>query len=127
MIDKYGEGIYPDLISHYDVDLIEAYREWEMGAGPSPSLLVSLISALPEGSMTKALMRGGREFFGWGQAEHALAALFDAVNTNTQVSGTWKNKPPKFPQYPVPKVRKADAPKKKVTVADLYASFHAGR
>lgn len=66
-------------------------------------------------------MRGGREFFGWGQDRHLLADLFDALNLNTQATGQWgKSGPPKFPEYPRPKVQQ---PKQKVTVASLWAKF----
>lgn len=77
--------------------------------------------------MTKALMRGGRQFFGWGQAEYAMANVYDAINLNTQATGHWRNKPPKFEPYPAPKNTKPAATaqaKSSVSVEDVFLAFH---
>mgnify|MGYP006362592617 CR=1 FL=1 len=95
-------------------------REWEAGGGPSPLLLLALVWALPEGSMTKALMRGGREHFGWDLHAEIAASTFDAVNLNTRSSGNWKNKPPELPAFARPKSSKRSSKKKgKRTLADV--------
>lgn len=92
------------------------------GRGPSPYEVLLLVQGLPEDSLTAALMRGGREYFGWTRLNVQLADLFDALNVNTQATGNWRKKPPKFPIYPRP-VKDA-APQEKVTVKSLFAQFH---
>lgn len=69
-------------------------------------------------------MAGGRDHFGWGEAEHILANVYDAVNTNTRATGNWKKSPPQIDPHPRPvaKRKPRDRRRKKsgVTVADLY-------
>lgn len=108
------------MLLHAGIDLVDCMREWESGAGPSPALLLSIIWALPEDCMTKALMRGGREFFGWSRSEMQLADIYDALNMNTRVTGQWKKSPPDFPEYPRPQVKKI---KPKVSVMSLHSTF----
>lgn len=71
--------------------------------------------------MTKALMRGGREHFGWGREHYMLADLYDAMNLNTQATGNWKNKAPDIPKYPTPKL--TPKAKKRTTVKEIYAAW----
>lgn len=121
MIDQYGEGLYPDLLFYYGVDLADVIA----GRGPSPRQVISLALRLPDTSLTVALASGGREHFGWGVDRHMTADLFDAINQNTRVSGVWGKKgPPTIPPWPRPDP-KAETPEKKkpVTVADLYKRF----
>lgn len=115
MIDEFGEGLYPDLLHYYDVNLVDVIS----GSGPSPSLVSLLVRRLPDTSLTAALARGGREFFGWGMDRHMMADAYDALNQNTRATGQWKSKPPTFPEYPRPK-KKSDKP---ATVADLFGIF----
>lgn len=76
---------------------------------------------LPDDSLTVALMRGGRQYFGWNRTTFMLADLFDAVNTNTQGTGNWKpGKVPRFPAYPRPES------KPKNTVKDIYRMLQGG-
>jgi hypothetical protein len=60
------------------------------------------VQRLPDDSLTHALMRGGREFFGWGQDRYIAVDTFDALQTNTVVSGNWKKKAPEIDPYPRP-------------------------
>lgn len=58
-----------------------------------------------------------------------LADLYDALNLNTRATGNWqKGKVPKFPEYPRPKKKGDDAPapKRKVTVKEIYARMQKG-
>lgn len=90
------------------------------GRGPSPVLVLMLVRALPDDSLTAALMRGGHQYLGWGQTRHMIADLYDAVNLNTRATGNWgKNKAPKFDPFPRP----SSKPKPKVTVRDIYRQF----
>ncbi|ATI18801.1 tail assembly chaperone [Streptomyces phage Diane] len=129
LIDKYGEGIYPDLLFHYGVDLTEVIA----GRGPSPALVLSLIQRLPDTSLTMALASGGREHFGWGIDRHMSADIFDAINQNTRATGQWgKGKAPKIPAWPRPKAKKksegTEGKKgRRVSVADLYKKFNKRR
>lgn len=83
-----------------------------------------MVQRLPDTSLTAALMAGGRHKFGWGVDRLIAADTFDALNVNTQVSGTWRNnKPPKFPRWPRPDDKAKSTEKKKVSVADLYRNF----
>lgn len=95
------------------------------GRGPAPSLVLALVQRLPDTSMTVALASGGRDFLGWGVDRHMAADLFDALNANTRATGNWgKGKAPKIAPYPRPKTTSATAdkaPKKPVSVADIYA------
>lgn len=115
MIDEYGEGLYPDLLRYWGIDLVAVVA----GDGPPPSLVLSLVQALPDDSLTVALMQGGRQHFGWGHDRHLRASLYDAINQNTIASGNWK-KPPRFPAWPRPEVVKK---KKRRSVADMWAAF----
>jgi hypothetical protein len=72
--------------------------------------------------MTAALVNGGKQHFGWGVDRHMRADLFDALNVNTKATGNFR-KPPTFPLWPRPSHKQADAPKKKVSVRDLYRRF----
>jgi hypothetical protein len=96
--------------------------EWDAGRGPSPALLLALVWALPEDSLTKALMRGGREHWGWSITQYQLASIYNAVNVNTQATGNWAKKPPKFDPFPVPKTKKS-GPRKKVSAKDMFNAF----
>lgn len=120
MIDEYGEGLYPDLRKYFDIDLVEVIA----GRGPAPSLVILCVQDLPDTSLTWALIRGGRQFIGWGQDRHMLADLYDAINVNSQVSGRWAKKAPDFPDYPRPNSTNEEEKPKKVSVADLWRRFN---
>lgn len=64
---------------------------------------------LPDTSLTHALMRGGREHFGFGLIAHLLADNYDAINQGTLATGNWKKTPPKIPLWPRPSVGERDA------------------
>ena len=88
----------------------------------APSLVVSLLSRLPEDSLTLALMRGGAEHRGWGMDRHMLASLVDAMHENTIVSGEWKKgKTPKLVPFPRPKEN--TKPKKAAKHVDIFEAF----
>ena len=90
-------------------------------------MVVTLVMALPPESLTKALMRGGSKYEGWSVQMEALAAIFDALNLQTEVTGRWKDKPPSLMRFPRPgedQAKKAKAAAKKPTsVADLFSRF----
>lgn len=123
MIDDYGEGLYPDLLFYFNVDLTEVIA----GRGPSPSLVLRLVQRLPDTSMTSALSQGGREYFGWGVDRHIQTDIYDALNVNTKATGQWKKgKAPDFPEWPRPKAKKKAtdlAQKTRVTVKELFNQF----
>lgn len=85
---------------------------------------MAYVQRLPDTSLTAALMRGGREHFGWGVDRYMQADVFDAININTKVTGHWKKgKAPDFPAWPRPETAKAnrkDEPKPKVTLAEIH-------
>ena len=112
----------------YQVDLLDVIE----GRGPAPSFVLALVERLPDDSLTLALMRGGREHLGWTPERHLLAAIHDAVNLNTKVTGNWKKgKVPDFPLWPRPNATDSDIesedgePKKKapVSVKSIYQRF----
>lgn len=122
MIDKYGEGLYPDLKFYYDVDLIDVIE----GRGPAPLFVIQLILRLPGDSLTAALMRGDRKFFGWTEDRAILSYIYDALNMNTRATGNWKNgKAPKIPPYPRPD-REPEKPKP-ASIKDLFEQFQQRR
>ena len=95
-MDRCGAGLYPDLLRHYGVDLVEA-----IGAGtPSPRLLLSLAAALPMGSMTQALLVGDREVFGFSREVAVSADVYDAVYDNMVGTawGKFKTLPDRYPR-----------------------------
>lgn len=104
MIDEYGEGVYPDLKFYYGIDLVDVIQ----GRGPAPSLVWSCVQRLPDDSLTAALMRGGREHFGWGEQRHLMADQFLAL---TAMSG----KAMDHPARPVIK-----QPKHRRSVREIY-------
>lgn len=67
----------------------------------SPALVISLVRHLPDTSLTAALISGGRQYYGWGHDRALAAAVFDAINANTRMTGQFK-KPPKFNPWPRP-------------------------
>lgn len=117
-MDEYGEAIYPDLLFHYQVDLIDTVR----GTGRSPAELILLIKRLPDTSAYRALQRGGWEHFGWGQERHMLADIYDALAYQTEVTGNWVDpKKVSLPRWPRPKAKKRETGEKKpISVRDLW-------
>ena len=94
--------------------MITGESEW------TPRLILGLLYELPEDSATVASIRGGDEWRGWTRQVSILADLFDAQNLNTQATGQWKKKPPKFPEFPRPKQKQKGRKKKRgQTVADV--------
>lgn len=91
------------------------------GDGPPPRLVLSLVQALPDDSLTAALLAGGREHWGWGLDRHLRASIYDAINQTTVAAGNWK-KPPKIPAWPRPALPKKKSKRKK-SVLDLYSAF----
>jgi hypothetical protein len=92
-------------------------------------LALSLITRLPDTSLTAALASGGRQHFGWGTDRHMLADLYDVTNFQTRVLGNWKKgKPPELPLWPRPQTKTSRAVKKmRTTVRSLYASMRLGK
>lgn len=126
MIDKYGEGLFPDLLSHYGVDLRDV-----VAGEMAPAFVLSLIESLPEGSTTYAMMQGGehwRAYAGIEPSYYVLSGIYNAINANTAARGNFKKKP-KFEGWPTPAeiVRKLNKKAERKTVAGLYKSIMAGR
>lgn len=93
------------------------------GDGPSPALVISAINALPHESLTVAMMRGGRQFYGWTQETELAAALYDAMNVNTAATGNFKKKP-KVEPFPRPKNEdKREDQISGKSVSDLHKKF----
>lgn len=92
------------------------------GRGVPPALVLLYVQGLPDHCLTHALMRGGREHYGWGDDRHLSASIFDALQFNTEASGRWGKKPPSLARWPRPTdTQKADEqPKKGRSVADLF-------
>lgn len=83
------------------------------------------LEGLPDTSLTVALMRGGRQFFGWGQERYMIADVYDALNLNTKATGNWgKGKSPKIPPYTRPAVE--EVIKKKVSVKSMWSKMQSG-
>ena len=95
-MDRAGAGIYPDLLSTFGVDLVEALRV----GSPSPGALLVLISALPMGSMTQAWLVGDRGLHGFSREVAVSADVYDAVMTNMVGSamGKFKKLPDPYPR-----------------------------
>jgi hypothetical protein len=107
-MDKYGAGIYPDLRLHFGCDLVDLYRP---DSGLDPKLVLSMLTRLPQESMTRALMQDEdkwQEFMDKPAIWWALADLYDAIMFNARASGNWKKKPPKIDPYPRPSDKKPD-------------------
>lgn len=99
-----------------------------LGEGLAPSLVLSLISELPDTSRTSASLRGGEAHRGWGQDRYMQAAQIDAIHLLARVAGVnWPNgKIPDIPPWPRPNDDAEGArpkQKKKPTVKDLWALF----
>lgn len=122
LIDKYGSELYYDLWC-IGIDLYEFVHE---RSSLSPSRLLAIVENLPEDSATVAAASGGPEYRSWTTTARILADVYDAMSTNTIVSGTWKkNKAPKIPQYPRPWVdrqREEDGGRPK-TIQELHGFF----
>lgn len=109
---------------YYQVDLAKVIE----GEGPAPLLVLSLVSRLPDTSLTAAMASGGKQHFGWGQDRHLMADLFDAIQQNTRASGNWgKSGAPKLKPWPRPKQKKprtqAPQPGQRVGIKELFARF----
>lgn len=112
----------------YGIDLVDFIAGRIVGK--TPRLLVSLIEKLPEGSEYMAEMAGGREFRDWNTTEYLLAAVVNAVHTNTLATANWsKGKRPEIPfiegpQRPDGASAKASAGDKPMpTLLEIMARF----
>lgn len=99
----------------------------------APLFVLSLIERLPEGSKTFALMQDKEYWRAYQDITpdyYVLAAIVNAINTNTGARGNFK-KPPKFDPFPLPEIlaRKArkKAKQKPRTLEDLHRMFTRGR
>lgn len=99
------------------------------GEGPPPRLVLALVQALPDDSLTHALMQGGWENFGWGHSRHLMASIYDALNQNTIATGSWKKgKTPKLPLWPRPGSKKKAAKRKgPISLSALHAALDPDR
>lgn len=113
--------MYRDFLYYYHVDI----RDVVDGKIP-PSLALALFEGLPQGSMTHAKLRDEdhwRLYLGFDQYNYQLAAIFDAVNSNTRATGNFKT-PPKIEPYPTPEsVAKREREKAKRLEGGVAALF----
>lgn len=117
--------MYADLLDYYDIDLVDVV---EGTARTTPLLVLSLIEGLSDGSRFTASRLGGSRYLGWSEDRMILAAILDAINDNTLVSGDWpKGKRPKFKPWPRPWDEDKGKSKKKRTVKDLFRMFGGAR
>lgn len=103
------------MARYFGIDVLETIA----GRGKAPSVVLMHERALPGASATRALQRGGWEFYEFDQSSHLLADIYDAVMQNTAWTGQWK-RPPSFAPWPRPEKKKE---KKKVTVRSLFAKY----
>ena len=104
-----------DRRTHARIELTSVVR----GDGPTPALVLSAVTRLPDTSHYRASRMGGAEHTGWGQDRHMVADLFDGLML---VAKSNAGKKAKLPTYPRPKAKPVGEKRKK-TVADLYRSF----
>jgi hypothetical protein len=122
LIDEYGDELDYEF-TQAGIDLIEVIAgrtNW------CPARLLSFIENLPEDGPFKAALQGGPEFRSWDIKTYLLADLYDAVCTNTVVSGNWaKGKAPKIPPYPRPGAEKAkeEVKSEPQTLEGLHSMF----
>lgn len=106
------------MLRYYGVDLVKAIRTGR----PGPALLLSLIAALPQGSMTHALLAEDRALLGWSREAAVVADVFDAVYDNMVGTSMAKFKQKPKP-YPRPGHAKGHAAKGDGTVKTLARHF----
>lgn len=130
VIDEYAGEIYRDF-EHYYPNF-----SWDdLFAGKiHPGFVLEMIFALPRGSYLAAKVAGGeyewRYFLGVTDDYDALAAVVDAVNTNTVVTyrSAGGKKKAKFDPYPTPTSAAAEAKQKRenpVSLMSMYQMFTA--
>lgn len=84
-----------------------------------PALVLLHIERLPDDSLTRALMGGGWDHFGWGQDRHIFADIYDALNFNTEATGRWE-KTPDLGRWPRPTKKAKDGKPKRRTVKEIF-------
>lgn len=114
LLDEHGETLYLDLKQHWGFDLAEFFAG---EVSSSPRLILALIRGLPEDSRWTRFMSTAldgaqdalAELLSDEEREHAeeefwtpdrllLAQIHNAIVTNTQATGRWKdNKAPELP------------------------------
>lgn len=119
LIDKAGDGLLPDLKRYYDIDLIETIE----GQGTSPALVLSYVRALPEESLSRALLRDQPDTEGWSHERYLLAGIFDVIRENTMATGQWTKKVPDLKFWPRPGETSESAETKPVSLDDLWKRF----
>ena len=92
------------------------------GRGLSPSLILVYVRGLPDTSLTHALMRGGREYHGWGMDRYLAASTHDLLTFDIKSTNNWGKTPPDLPYWHRPGMHAEEA-KPKVTVASLWGQF----
>ncbi len=122
LIDEHGAALYRDFLLYYHIDLSEALRK---GSRYAPRLLLSLIERLPEGSEFVAEQLGGREHRDWDQTNHLLAAIYNAVVSDTLVmANVPKHKRADVPMIEPPSIKSESVerkPKSRTTLAEIAA------
>ncbi|WP_326792045.1 hypothetical protein OHA79_09595 [Streptomyces sp. NBC_00841] len=116
LIREHGEAIEADL-GFRGYDLLDMWR-----GKLSPRKVNVLVRGLPPDSATRMAMNGGEPL--WGRADHILADLVDATNSNTWVVANREASKKERSPFPDPYPRPGDAEvpsKREITAADLLA------
>lgn len=126
LIDKYGEYLVPDFLSHYQVDLRELVSD---DGDLSPRRALVLLMGLPFGCRSWAYIQDEPDLQGWDPQAYLLAALVDSVRENTfatvQIQTKKKLKAPE--PMKIPGVRKKEEPKGNLFVQMARAHYQAGK
>lgn len=113
LIDRHGDLVYSDLLMY--AGGLNLFSMLEEGSGFSPRQILVLVDLLPLECKTKAALRGGLHFEGWGPDRYMTANLIDAVRENTYVTllgiPTKSRKRPPAPE-PTYRPEKAERAKK---------------
>lgn len=81
------------------------------------------VRALPDASLSKALLRDDPDSEGWDQDRYMLAGIFDVIRENTLLTGQFK-KDPGLKPWPRPgaeSTTQETEKKKPVSVKELWA------
>lgn len=123
MIEKFGGGLYRDLLFYYNVDLSKTIT----GDGPPPSLVLELVRHLPHGSVCESIENNTPHSVGWGILERISVEQADWAQATALSAGNWeKGKAPKFKGQERPWVPKvARVASEGMKIGDLHALFQA--
>lgn len=120
LLDEYGAELFADFLTAYRLDLTEILFGSVGTSRMAPRLILSLIENLPEGSLFKAQMQGGKEYREWTLTNWFMAQLINAVNTNSMIAANMPaSKRKQFPMITGPDSLKP----KKVTLQNIMGQL----